>query len=84
MAALRVAEPEIEGQVGTDRFLPGPVERGRGPVLGLGLLLVGLGRRVIGLLGLRGEGRRWLESVTVVELGRGGGGEVAREERGGW
>jgi len=82
-AALRVAEPEIEGQViGTNPLVAGRVERGRRPVLGLGFSLVGLNGRGIGALWLGSERRRWFESVRSVEFGSGGG-EVAREEGGG-
>lgn len=83
MAALRVAPPEIEGQVGIERFPAGPVERRGGFVLGLRLFLVGFGWGVIGAFGFGGDRRRWYEIVTVVEFGGGGGGEVAREERDG-
>lgn len=80
-AALRVAEPEVERQVGTNRLAAGSVERRGGTVLGLRLLSVGLGGSVIEVLGFGGEGGRWFEGVAVVEFGSGGGGEVAREER---
>lgn len=83
LAALRVAPPEIEGQVGIERFAAGPVERRGGFVLGLRLFLVGFGWGVIGAFGFGGDRRRWYEIVTLVEFGGGGGGEVAREERDG-
>lgn len=79
--ALRVAEPEVKGQVvGASRLAAHTVEGGGGPVLGLGLFLVGLGGRGSGALGFGSEGRRGFESVGGVEFGRGGR-EVAREER---
>lgn len=70
--ALRVAEPEVEGQVvGPDGLAAGLVEGGGGPIPGLGLFLVGLGGREIGALGLGRERRRWFEGVIGVEFGRG-------------
>lgn len=83
MAAFRVAEAEIEGKGGANRFFSGSVEGGGGFVSGLGGFTMGFGWWFVGVLGGGREGWWGFESVTVVEFGGGGGGcgggEVARE-----
>jgi hypothetical protein len=52
-------------------------------VFGFGFISVGFSWWFIGVLRRGGEGRWWLEIITIVEFGCGGcggDGEVAREE----